>query len=193
LAQPEDDLPGDFDTAREVHYAALRQPLAAGEFITGLRGRLIAALDGLQAALVGDTAGGVRVITRRSEPWITVPKLERLPEPEQLGALKDEVARRWGTLDLLDVLKEADFLTADRVVAPGGGPAHARSPAACSVAPDQPRTPGTSRPTDHPAPSGPPQPMRTSGSDTGTGSSHQLPHRQRDTRGYHMDHTCIRR
>lgn len=28
-----------------------------------------------------------------------------------LGGLKDEVARRWGTLDLLDVLKDADFLT----------------------------------------------------------------------------------
>ena len=29
---PDDDLPGDFDTAREVHYAALRQPVDPTEF-----------------------------------------------------------------------------------------------------------------------------------------------------------------
>jgi hypothetical protein len=108
---PEDDLPVDFDTAREVHYAALRQPLDAGTFTDGLREWMIAALHRLQAALVADTAGGVRVVTRHSEPWITVPKAEPLPEPQQLAVLKDEVARRWGTLDLLDVLKEAGFLT----------------------------------------------------------------------------------
>ncbi|MFF9768533.1 hypothetical protein ACF1GT_18290 [Streptomyces sp. NPDC014636] len=32
-------------------------------------------------------------------------------EPTGLAALKEEVARRWGVLDLLDVLKNADFLT----------------------------------------------------------------------------------
>ena len=40
-----------------------------------------------------------------------MPKLDKLPEPENLAAIKDEVARRWGTIDLLDVSKEADFLT----------------------------------------------------------------------------------
>lgn len=39
-----------------------------------------------------------------------MPRLGRQPEPEHLAALKDEVVRRWGTLDLLDVLKDADFL-----------------------------------------------------------------------------------
>jgi hypothetical protein len=34
---PEDDLPGDFDTAREVHYAAIRQPLDPTQFIAGLQ------------------------------------------------------------------------------------------------------------------------------------------------------------
>jgi len=40
-----------------------------------------------------------------------VPKLDKLPEPANLGALKAEVARRWGTLDLLDILKDTAFLT----------------------------------------------------------------------------------
>ncbi|MCZ9339286.1 hypothetical protein NGM37_16050, partial [Streptomyces sp. TRM76130] len=40
-----------------------------------------------------------------------MPKLEPLDEPTGLAALRDEVVRRWGVLDLLDVLKNADFLT----------------------------------------------------------------------------------
>jgi hypothetical protein len=47
---------------------------------------------------------------RRGEPWITVPRLDALPEAVNLGKLKDEVIRRWGTLDLLDVLKDSDYL-----------------------------------------------------------------------------------
>ncbi|MFG2648124.1 hypothetical protein [Streptomyces sp. NPDC048436] len=49
--------------------------------------------------------------TRKGEPWITVPRLEPLTELTSLAVLKEEVARRWGVLDLLDVLKNADFLT----------------------------------------------------------------------------------
>lgn len=107
---PEDDLPGDFDDTREVHYAALRQPTDPTEFIAGLRQRMSDALGRLDQALVDDTAGSVRIKTRNGEPWITVPKLLALPEPEHLATVKEEVQRRWGTLDLLDVLKDADFL-----------------------------------------------------------------------------------
>ena len=108
---PEDDLPGDFDTGREVHYAAIRQPIDPTLFITGLQQRMADALARLDAALVDDTAGGVKITTRRGGPWIGVPRLGPLPEPQRLQALKDEVLRRWGTLDLLDVLKDSDFLT----------------------------------------------------------------------------------
>lgn len=99
---PEDDLPGDFDASREVHYAALRQPTDPTMFITGLRRRMTEALTRLDTALVDSTAGGVKITSRRSEPWIGVPKLEPLPEPARLQAIKDEVVRRWGTLDLLN-------------------------------------------------------------------------------------------
>ncbi|MFD7053204.1 Tn3 family transposase [Streptomyces mirabilis] len=68
-------------------------------------------LDRLSAGLADGSAGGVKVTTRRGEPWITVPKLDKLDEPTGLEALKDEVVRRWGVLDLLDVLKNADFAT----------------------------------------------------------------------------------
>jgi len=65
-------------------------------------------LDQALAAGPASTAGGVRIITRRGEPWISVPKPGK--QAEHLAAVKDEVLRRWGTLDLLDVLKDADFL-----------------------------------------------------------------------------------
>ncbi|WP_228566901.1 Tn3 family transposase [Nocardia sp. SYP-A9097] len=108
---PEDDLPGDFDTAREVHYAAIRQPLDPTEFISGLKQRMSQALARFDTGLAENTTGGVRLTRRRGEQWISVPKLEKLPEPEHLETIKAEVARRWGTLDLLDVLKDADFLS----------------------------------------------------------------------------------
>ena len=108
---PEDDLPGDFESTRTVHYAAIRQPEDPQEFVAGLKRRMTDGLDRLSAALADGSAGGVKVTTRKGEPWITVPKLEPLAEPTGLQALKDEVVRRWGVLDLLDVLKNADFLT----------------------------------------------------------------------------------
>jgi hypothetical protein len=65
----------------------------------------------LQLALSSGTTGGVKVTTRHGEPWISVPTPSKQPEPANLVALKKEVEVRWGTIDLLDVLKEADYLT----------------------------------------------------------------------------------
>ncbi len=42
---------------------------------------------------------------------MSVPKLDKLPEPRNLGTLKAEVQRRWGTIDLLDILKDTAFIT----------------------------------------------------------------------------------
>ena len=89
----------------------IRQPTDPTEFITGLRERMATGLVRLDAALVAGTAGGVAVTARRGEPWISVPKPAALPEPVNLAAVMDEVVRRWGTLDLLDVRGNADFLT----------------------------------------------------------------------------------
>jgi len=112
---PEDDLPADFERNRDVHSSALRQPLEATAFIDELqrrhRGRQRAALTRLGDALATDSAGGVRIGARHGAPWITVPAPTKQPEPPTLQAWKEEVERRWGTLDLLDVLKEADYLT----------------------------------------------------------------------------------
>ncbi len=96
---PEEDLPAEFEENRDVHYGALGQPLDPTSFVEGLKGRLSAALSAFDDALAEGTAGGVRIITRRGEPWISVPKLGKLEEPENLSALKGEVRKRWGTVD----------------------------------------------------------------------------------------------
>jgi hypothetical protein len=108
---PDEDLPADFDANRDVHYTALRQPLDPFGFIATLQDRMRQALGDLEGALAAGSTGGVRLTSRAGEPWIAVPKLDRQPEPPTLAALKDEVAHRWGVVDLLDILKEADFLT----------------------------------------------------------------------------------
>jgi TnpA family transposase len=108
---PEADLPVDFDLHRDVHYAAIRQPTDPAAFTDGLRQRLDAALTRLAEAIRTGAAGGVRVTTRRGQVWTRVPRQPKQPEPAGLEALKAEVQRRWGVIDLLDVLKDADWLT----------------------------------------------------------------------------------
>ncbi|NGO71269.1 Tn3 family transposase, partial [Streptomyces boncukensis] len=108
---PEDDLPPDFEDNRDVHYAAIKKPLDAKAFTDVLEDRLREALARFDTALQLGTTGGVEVTTRRGEPWIKVSPLGKQEEPENLVELKAEIERRWGTIDLLDILKEAEFAT----------------------------------------------------------------------------------
>jgi TnpA family transposase len=106
---PEHELPRDFDINRDVHYAALRQPTDPTAFIENLKARLTTALGTLDTALANGDAG-VQIRERRGEPWISVPPIGKLEEPQNLTALKAEIRHRWGTVELLDILKETDWL-----------------------------------------------------------------------------------
>ncbi|MFG1687834.1 Tn3 family transposase [Nonomuraea sp. NPDC049269] len=57
------------------------------------------------------TTGGVKITRKKSEPWISVPPLGKQEEPTGLKALKAEISRRWGVIDLLDVLKDVAHVT----------------------------------------------------------------------------------
>jgi TnpA family transposase len=107
---PEADLPSDFEDNRERHYAALRQPLDPTAFVADLRRRMEEALEHFDQAIGRDETGGVSIGARRGEPWIGVPKLEAQPEPSGLDRVKSEIIGRWGNLDLLAMLGEADHL-----------------------------------------------------------------------------------
>ncbi|ACZ85020.1 DUF4158 domain-containing protein [Streptosporangium roseum] len=108
---PDDDLPADYENNRDVHYEALSKPRDPAAFIADLQRRHLAALDRLNTAMGSDTTGGVKLTRRKGEPWISVPPLNRRPEPTGLVALKEEISRRWGVIDLLDVLKDVDHVT----------------------------------------------------------------------------------
>ncbi|MFF7153033.1 hypothetical protein OHN99_31495 [Streptomyces jietaisiensis] len=83
---PEDDLPGDFESARTVHYVAIRQP--EDQIVSGLKQRMTDGPDRLSAALAngsaGRQAGRVKVTAHKGEPWITVPKLEPPDGPSRM-------------------------------------------------------------------------------------------------------------
>ena len=68
----DDDLPADFEANRDIHYEAIRQPLDPSAFVESLQRLLHDGLEDLDQALVANTAGGVRVTTRRGQPWIKV-------------------------------------------------------------------------------------------------------------------------
>jgi len=108
---PDDDLPADFEDNRDIHYDALGQPQDPTEFIAALKAQMARALASFEETTAAGKTGGVRIVTRRGEPWIVVPPLDKLAEAPHLPALKAEVERRWGTLHYLDILKEADYLT----------------------------------------------------------------------------------
>ncbi|MEU6409104.1 Tn3 family transposase [Microbispora sp. NPDC046933] len=57
------------------------------------------------------TTGGVKITRKKGEPWISVPPLDKQEEPAGLKALKAEISRRWGVIDLLDVLKDVAHVT----------------------------------------------------------------------------------
>ncbi|MER7506676.1 Tn3 family transposase [Nonomuraea pusilla] len=110
---PEEDLPADFEDNRDVHYENLRQPLDASVFIfiATLKEAMRASMAACGQAISRNKSGGAKVKTHRGEPRWHIPDLGKLKVPENLRALHTEVAARWGNIDLLDFLKESDFVT----------------------------------------------------------------------------------
>ncbi|MER6948680.1 Tn3 family transposase [Nonomuraea sp. NPDC000554] len=108
---PEEDLPADFEDNRDVHYENLRQPLDAAEFIATLKEAMRVSAAQAAAAITKKRSGGTKVTTYRGEPRWHVPDLGKLKTPDNLRALHAEVQARWGVIDLLDFLKESDFVT----------------------------------------------------------------------------------
>ncbi len=105
---PDEDLPADFEQRRAQNYGELRKPLDPAVFIQDLRAEMAAALDGLNTAV---PSLEWLDITDRASGAITLSKYEAAPEPRNLRRIKAEVQRRWGTVALIDILKEAVLRT----------------------------------------------------------------------------------
>jgi len=105
---PDEDLPQDFEQRRSENYRELRKPLDPTVFIDDLRREMTDALTALDAAVPSlDWLS----ITDRPSGAITLTKYEAAPEPRNLRRVKDEVQRRWGTIALVDMLKETVLRT----------------------------------------------------------------------------------
>ncbi len=105
---PDEDLPADFAERRVEHYAALRKPLDPSAFINELREEMAGELGALDEAL--PELGWVDIAERRTGA-IKLSPLEAAPEPTNLRRLKKAVTGRWGTVALIDLLKEAVLRT----------------------------------------------------------------------------------
>lgn len=105
---PDEDLPADFEQRRGQNYGELRKPLDPAVFIHDLRSEMTAALDELDTAV---PSLEWLDITDRASGAITLSKYEAAPEPRNLRRIKAEVQRRWGTVALIDILKETVLCT----------------------------------------------------------------------------------
>ena len=103
---PDEDLPSDFSARRGDYYAALNQPMDAGQFIGDLQQAMEQALSQFDANLPGNPKVRLRAYGKNR---LVVTPYEAQAEPVQLQRLKAEIGRRWPMTSLLDVLKETDL------------------------------------------------------------------------------------
>ncbi|MFI7114817.1 Tn3 family transposase [Nonomuraea sp. NPDC050227] len=117
---PDEDLPADFEARRAEHYAELRKPRDPQAFCDALRQEVRDALAELDARLPG--LAWLQIAERKSGA-IKLSPIEAAPEPRNLRRIKNEVARRWSAVPLIDVLKEAILRTGclEKVAALTGG------------------------------------------------------------------------
>ncbi len=99
---PEEDLPADFESHRIEHYAALKQPIEAEDFIEKLKQRMHTSLEKLDKGMRQNQK--VRILSKGSG-WISVTPLDAQPEPKHITAIKTEIMKKWSMTSLLDIYK----------------------------------------------------------------------------------------
>jgi len=103
----EEDLPKDFENRREEYYEALKQPNSAEVFIENLKNELSQALHSLNDSVLNNPK---IKLTNIKGGRITVSPSEPQSEPLNLTALKSGLMEEWPMVNLLDILKETDYL-----------------------------------------------------------------------------------
>ena len=103
---PDEDVPADFETQRAAYYAALQLSQDADRFVAQVRQDMAEALMAFDRSLPKNPH--VQILAKAGG-WIALSPFESQPEPENLLALKADLAARWPMTSLLDMLKEADL------------------------------------------------------------------------------------
>lgn len=103
---PDEDLPADFDEKRDAYYAALQLSSDAHAFVAQVRREMTEALADFNRTVTQNPH--VQILSKAGGR-ITLSPLDPQPEPENLLALKADLAARWPMTSLLDMLKETDL------------------------------------------------------------------------------------
>ncbi len=105
---PDRDLPADWPQNRSNYFRKLHIPEKPSEFIEPIRAEMIAGLEAAnrylskkQEIYIYHPGGGERGLIR-------IPRIQKQPERSTIQEIKERVIKKWGILDLLDILIEAD-------------------------------------------------------------------------------------
>ena len=104
---PDDDLPTDFETKRQIYYQALTLPEDVETFISGLQKQMGQGLEKLDLGMPKNK--GVIIMGKGNKGLIRLSPFDALPETINLKQLKVEINRLWHKTSLLDILKETDL------------------------------------------------------------------------------------
>jgi Tn3 transposase DDE domain len=100
------------ESQRVAYYDLLQQPVTVTSFIDPLRARLTTALTQFNRDLPQNPHVHLSSPAANEDRRLfAVERLTAPPEPQSLGRIKDLIGQRYGMLDLLDIVVEADRLT----------------------------------------------------------------------------------
>ena len=127
---PSQDLPAHWgnEEQRRTYYGTLQQPIEVTSFIDPLRHRLTQALTPFNRDLPRNPHVHLSTPAANEDRRLfSVAPLTAQPEPQSLGHLKDLISQRYGMLDLLDSILEADRLVDCTRLFPHSGTKEVRS------------------------------------------------------------------
>ena len=104
---PDDDLPTDFESKRQIYYQALTLPEDVETFISGLQQQMAEGLEKLDKGMSRNKS--VALVSKGDKSLIRLSPFDALPDPVNLKQLKGEINRLWHKTSLLDILKETDL------------------------------------------------------------------------------------
>ncbi|NDI36290.1 Tn3 family transposase [Chengkuizengella sediminis] len=108
---PDEDLPQDFEERKKEHFQALKAPIDSDLFISKIKQVMKYRLNQLNQGFKDKSNQKVTITMKNNKGWIRVSPLDKQLEPPQLAHIKQEIKHRWSNVNLLDLLKEADFHT----------------------------------------------------------------------------------
>lgn len=106
---PQEDTPQDFDERADYYYGLLKLPLSPKEFTKQLKKELSTALASLNTNIPDNHF--VKITGKKTKARIVITPAEAQNEPVNLHILQQTINKRFATINLIDILKEADFRT----------------------------------------------------------------------------------